>query len=53
MLEKEYNCCRREILDRLRQHAITSNKALSELKELEARYKKMRRIDKKKSNKKK
>lgn len=40
MLEKEYEGCRRKILDRLRQHVITSNEALSELKELEAEYKK-------------
>lgn len=52
MLEKEYEGCRRKILDRLRQHVITSNEALSELKELEAEYKKIRRINKKKSNKK-
>lgn len=45
--EKEYEICRREVLDRLRQHVITSNEALSELKELEASYQKMRRINKK------
>lgn len=52
MLEKEYEGCRREILDRLRQHLISSNEALLELKELETEYIKMRRINKKKSNRK-